>query len=819
MRIASNLGHDLRGAVRRLVRTPVLSALAIVTIALGVGANTSLFSVLNAVALRPLPVVEPERLVAISRQDPKGQSRWMPLATATALAGAQHSLDAWCGYAGNALFTADVHGSFEKSVMEFMTGQCYVMLGARPAVGRLLSPADVPSTGEPAPVAVIGFGFWQRAFNGDPKVVGQSIRVEGVPLTIVGVTERGFSGLLASSTPDITLPATTLPRFLKTPTTQVSHLVGRLRPGVTLVQARDELVRLWPAVREATAPQASAAARSAFLSQRLLVEAAGHGFFNDRDTFASLLYRLIAFSGALLVLACANLAGFLLARSASRSHEFAVRRALGATTGHLVRDCLVEGLVLSIGGAVVALPATWATSAWLGRMLLARDRPPSISFAPDFRVLTAAAAATVLTGLAIGLFSARAAARSRALLAGAHPRSTANLRVGGALVVPQVALAVVLLFGSGLVTRSLFNLGAADTGFRPEHLALAPLFAQPAAPSEIPSPDTYYPSLLQDLSALPGVESAALARLFPRLDDETTLLQPAGARPDGPQVQVARDVVSPGLFATAGIRVTKGRDFTWHDGPTAAPVAVINATLARRLFPNGDAVGSKIALGADERRRELEVVGVVADVTLGNVRRAHVPTVFRPVLQETSFARYASVIVRTRAGSAPGDLAAGIAKTVRARGLDYVDSVRGAGDQLSLGLSRDRLSAELSAAFALLATLVSFLGLQGLLACIVAMRTREFGIRLAVGASRRRVLLSVLGRGLALTAAGLLIGLPCALAAGRMAESLLFGLSSSDAPTLVGSSAAILAVGALAGLAPAWRASRGDPAEILREGQ
>lgn len=816
--------QDVRYALRHLRRAPGFSLVAILTLALGVGANTALFSLLNAVVLRPLPIKEPQRFVVVSRVNQRGQSRNIPLVTVAELARDHRSLETLAGYSCCGMFTTDANGVLSASPVEFVDQQYYPMLGVRPFLGRLISTEDAPQATDSVPVVVLGYGFWQRQFGGHPRAVGQTLRVAGVALTIIGVTPPGFSGLQVDVAPDITVPITLYPRLASTAPDpkrplQGNYAIGKLRQNATLDHVRAELGALWPSIREASVPPGySPSEQDEFRSSHVRVESIATGFSSLRDRYSKSLTMLVGLTGLLLMVACVNLSGLLLARAAARDHELAVRMALGASRGRLAQGLLVESLLLSVGGTAVALPLAWWTSKALGRMMYTGVLSLTVPLTPDWRVLSLAAAAAIGTGVVIGAMPAWAAGRRdpRVGLQQARPIAHTTDRWAKALLVAQVAISLVLLLCAGLLTRSLANLRALDAGFHAKGMVLARLSQQPDGYRNLDEA-TYYPELVERLSTLPGVRSVSLSRLFAQVVNETALLQPvalAEVVSGSVDVGALMDAVSPRFFETVGIPLLDGRDFTWRDDSRSPAVVIVNSSLARSLFPSRNAIGQRIRVGTDPKLRALEIVGVVGDASFGSLRASHVPVVFRSWLQSGAYARYPIVEVRT--GVAPKSLGDEVRRAAASLGREYVLNLRTPEDQLSASLARERVTAALSSFFAGLAILLAAIGLYGFLAYDVARRTREIGVCMALGASRPMVLRMVVWQGLVLTSLGIAIGVPCALAVGRLTGALLFDLAPSDPVTLTGAAGFLTIVGTVAALVPAVRASSVDPMVAVR---
>jgi predicted permease len=792
------------------------------TLALGVGANTALFSLLNAIAVRPLALPNPQRLVGISRIDQRSQLRWTPLTVLNELTGRQRTLTDVCGYIGGTMITTDIEGVLVPALAEYVTGPYYDILGISPLKGRLISPADAPPGEEPASVVVLGYRFWQRQFGGDPAVIERHIRIGGVVLTVIGITPADFSGLQVDIVPDVTLPAGLLDRIAGNASNpkhpiQVNYVIGRLRDRVTFEQAQAELNVLWPVAQtSAMPPGLTPREQEEFLSTKPQVQSVGTGFSVLRTRYGTTLPVLVALSALLLALTCMNVGALLLARAVGREQELAVRLALGASRARLAQQIVVETLLFSLMGSVIAWPVAGWASQILGMMLwTGGGMPVTLQLTPDTRVMWVTTAIAISAALLSGAVPAWSVVRGRRWI---HMQQACIVamtgRRGKLLVTTQVALSFSLLFVAGLLSRTLTNLRSTDAGFKSQSVFLARLMSQPNR-SATPETAAYYQELVRRLAELPAVHSISTSLLFPFTFDETGFLETVEASETVQQakpVRAAMEVVSPRFFETVGIRQLEGRDFIWHDDKDQPAVAVINETVARALFPLGSAVGHRIRLGADPSRRALKIVGVVHDTSIGNLRAVHVPLVFRPVLQEPRLMRF----IEIRSTADASTLAESVRRVVASLGHHYVLNSRMLEDQIDTSLQRERLTAALATFFAGVAMLLAFIGLYSLLAYAVGRRTREIGVRIALGAPRSVVLRMIASEGVVLTVLGIACGLPCAFIAGHLVRTMLFGLEALDPMTLVGAATLLVVVGSGAGLLPARRASSVQPTVALR---
>jgi predicted permease len=812
---------DIRYTVRTLRRAPGFTLVVVATLALAVGINTTLFSLFNAIVLRPLPVQEPQRLVVLSATDARGaQSRFIYQATFEALRSAQRSFDLLSLYSGGGVLLAEARGASVDGGVESVMPEYFEMLGIRPSIGRLITREEAAGR-DGAPVVVISHRFWQRQFGGDPQAVGAAIKIENTLLTVVGVTPPEFHGLQAAGGADFFVTVPTLRPITgdSTRPLRARNVIARLRPGVTLEQARAELEAGWPAIRAAPVPGLPPRDQDEMRSQRATLESIASGFSTLRQRYADPLTVLVGLTTMLLAIGCANLSGLLLARAVARGQDVAVRRALGASRGRLIQHLLVESLLLSAAGTLVAVPLAWWASRLLSEMFVAGSTVPlARPMTPDLRVLSVAAIVAVGTGLLVGVLPAWLATHGRAdaVLQPSRAIVSSVGRTGRALLVTQVALSLVLLVGAGLFAKSLLRVRANERGFPSRNLVWARLWLKPDARNATLD-RVYFAELHRQLSQIPGAESVAFSTAFPSFFNFSVALDafaPADAADASREATGMTEVVSPGFFQTVGIARQHGRDFTWDDDARAAPIAIVSASLAQKLFPNGGAVGERVRLARDPAGRAFQIVGVVNDAPIGNIRDPHVGVLFRPMLQELARARVPIGHVRT--SREVNAVRAAYAGVVASLGRHFLRSVSTLDEQVDQSLLQERLVAWFSSFFAALAVLLACVGVYGLVAYAVARRTREIGVRMALGATRGSVLQMVVREALAVVLVGIGIGVPCALASGRFVRSQLYGLSPNDPATLAVAASVFIVVAIAAGLLPAYRASTIDPMVALR---
>jgi putative ABC transport system permease protein len=814
---------DVRYAARLLRRTPSFAAIAILSLALGIGANTAVFSLLNAVVLRDLPVRHPEQLVDLTPIRPDGRDGKLSFPVFEELVRRQQVFSSLIGYWGDGIFNLEANGAVVRGDVWAVTGNFYSELGVTPFAGRVLTEQDVSlPTRSPARVAVLGYGVWQREFGGSLSIIGQPVRVEGASFTVIGIAPKGFTALGLTSEPDVTLPLTAVPLITTSPgrftdlKSQWVDVVGRLGSGRGLPDARAQLASLWPTIRSAMVPPDYVGKeRDDFLATRLSVASGSRGkewFLRSR--FTSPLFIMLGVGALILLIACVNLASLTLSRAAARSHEMALRGALGASRWRLARQMITEGLLLSGIGAVAGLLlASWRSRALAA--LMTRDYAvlSVLDVSPDARVLAFTAVVAVLTGVLFSLFPAWRASRHDPASGLRQRARTVAIggRAGKILIVAQVALSLVLLMDAGLLVRTLHQLRAIDYGFRRDNIIVAALFPRAGGFKNVDM-GRYEEDLAQRVAATPGVLDVAFMNgRTMGFESNQTVSPPSFDRRS--EVVSGFVSVSPHLFRTLGVDVLAGRDFSWHDD-SQGRVAIVSRSLATRLFAGGEALGRHIRVGNEPRRQDLEVVGIVGDVRLWNPRNPDASGVFVPMLQEGDSATGGDLIVRMAPGASMS--ASSLGHTVQSLGHESVSKYRTAQEVLDRAILQERVTAMLAAFFGALALLLAAVGLYGLMAYSVVQRTREIGIRVALGAQRTEVVTMVMGDTMRLVIVGVALGTPMALSSSRLVGSLLFGLAPGDPVTLAVIAGMLLAIGLVAGYLPGRRASRVDPIEALR---
>jgi predicted permease len=804
------IGRDVAYAGRVIARQPGFAAIVVVTLALGVGANTAIFSLIDALMLRWLPVSEPRELVQIGFGSQAEAEYSLSYAMVQALAEEREIFRGVAGFSGNT-FKVGPAGAVTRVRGALVTGGYYETLGVRPAIGRLLTDAD-DRPGAPL-VAVIGHEFWTREYGRRPAAVGQTLLMNGMPVTIVGVSARGFGGANVGAVADITMPVASLAWIepdaapLLGPGNFWLRALARPARGMPAAQMESRLAAVWPGVAErVVAPHWPPSRQRDVITSRPVVIAGGTGWTYLREIYTRPLFILMGLVGLVLLTACANVASLMLARVFARHREIAVRLALGAGRRRVVRQLAIESAVLALGGAGLGLLLAWYTGAWLVDLMATGPGPLVFDLRPNARVLGFTFAVAIGTVLVFGMLPAlhgTAAGAFPLLKEGARATSSRS-RLLSSLVVIQVALSLVLLAGALLFGRTLENLHRLDPGFE----AAGVLFAEfESRGHHVP------PALIDELRHIPQVRAASVATHTPLSGSWWSEPAVPAGQPI-PERDTALFVgAGPDYFTVMGIGLTAGRGFDEREDDRGRTVAVVNEMYARRHFESRNPIGQRLAAIVSGQRRDLEIVGVARDVSSVELRAAPPATVYVPYAQLTG--NFPSIVL-VRAVGSPGPAGAAIRQALqRARPHDVID-VRRLDAQVASTLMRERLLATLAGGFGALATFLAAVGVYGLVGYGVTQRTQEIGIRMAVGAGRSQVVALVLRGAAALLLGGVVIGLPATWAASRWVESMLFGLSPGD-PESVGGAVALLTAVALAAAAlPAWRAARVDPLTALR---
>jgi predicted permease len=838
------LRQDLRFALRGLAKAPGFTAVTVLSLALGIGANTAIFTLLDQALLRRLPVKDPEQLALLTMVGRHyGNNRGSNAISYPLYEDLSRENQVFNGMFCRFPTTASLSfgGQTELVNAELVSGTYFPVLGVGAALGRTFT-AEEDKTPGGHPIVVLSYDYWRSRFAGDPAALGKTVVVNGRDMTVLGVAAPGFSGVELEFVPQIFVPMmmkaqmTPLWDALKDRRTRFVNAFGRLKPGVTRVQAKASLQPFFKSildmeVKEAAFSHASAEARGAFLKNVLDVLPGGQGRSDFRKQLETPLLLLITLTGGVLLIACANVANLLIARAAARGKEIALRLALGATPGRIVRLLLVESLALAAAGALCGVALAYATDRLVFGLMPPEVASLKLTPAPDLRTLLFTGAVASLTALVFGLAPAIQGARPDLAptlkdQAGSIAGGPRQARFRKVLVAVQVALSLILLVGAGLFVRSLRNLRELGPGFQSQQL-----LAFDIDPSlngyEGERSKAFYKRLTDDLRALPGVSASGLASVAILQGNEwdSSVTVEGHAAGPGEDVNPFMNAISPGYFAALGVPVVAGRDFTLQDteqvnhmrreGDRVPRVVIVNEKFAHRFFGDANPLGRRVGFGNDPgTQTDMEIVGVVRDIKYTSLRDEIPIQMFVPYLARDS-AGEMTVYVR---GNMPAEQLVSMARD-RVRRIDPnlpLYDVRTIEDRVSDSLLIERLTAGLAAGFGILAALLACVGLYGVMAYNVARRTREIGLRMALGAFGGDVVWLVLREALFVLALGLAVGLPIALGLARYAQSQLFGVHFADPLTLGLAVASLSLAAALAGFIPARRASRVDPLFALR---
>jgi predicted permease len=834
-----NLFKDLRYGFRGLLKRKAFAAIAVLTLALGIGANTAIFTLVNAVLLKTLPVSNPQELVLFSDMTGEGTSnedtprtgKWDRFSYASYKYIRDHN-DSFQDIAAlrsgvsrlSVRQTDSQANSAARLSGHLVSGNYFSLLGVHAALGRVLTPEDDRVGAEPA--AVISHRYWETELNSDPSVVGKRFIINGTTFTVVGLMPREFFGERIRRPPDFWLPLSLHPQvelresFLEDNQVYFLMLLGRLKPGVTIEQAQTSVnLNLRQYLTELAGSQLSEDRQRAIQNTYAqLVEGSG-GISGLRVLYSKPLHMLMAIVGMVLLIACANVGSLLLSRAASRRAEISLRMALGATRWRIVRQLLTESMLLAlIGGVCGVLLAQWGVTILVN--LVARDAP--LNTQPDAAILAFTAGVSLVAGLLFGLIPAIQASKTDLASAMKEKSRTARgfwrLSLSAALVVMQVGLSMVLLTGAGLFVRSLAKLQNDEVGFDRNNMLLVGIDPRLAGykPAELAG---LYQQILTRVGTVPNVQAVSLATYAPFSGHQrsSSIVIP-GFTPDPGQEPLVEDIlIAPKFAETMGVPLLRGREIEIRDTSSGPRVAVVNQTFVDRYFKNQNPIGRTFTFDDDtDNGAQLEIVGVIGDIKSQDTREPVIPAVFRPILQiQTQAAYTVNIQVRTT-----GDPTA-VAGPVRQM-INQVDNrlpvfdVKTMQEQISGRLNQDRLIARLVSFFGALALILACIGLYGVMAHGVARRTNEIGIRMALGAKGGNIAWMVLRETLVLVAAGLALGIPAALAAAQLIATQLFGLSATDPLTLISAAVVLTVVALLAGYIPARRASRVDPLTALR---
>jgi len=832
------VGHfltDIRYALRTFRKSPVFVAVAVLSLALGIGANTAIFTLVDQVLLRLLPVKDPRQLVLLwDRGQHYGSNNGPNKISYPMYQDFRDKNQVFSGMfcRDDIAFSLNFEGKTERISGELVSGSYFPVLGVGAALGRVFNENDDRTPGG-VPYAVLSYRFWISRFAGDRGIIGKKVTLNGFPFTVVGVSQPGFDGTDPTRSPQIRVPVVMKLQVdqlgfydLKNRRNRWVNAYGRMKPGVTVEQAKASLQPLMHQmlemeVQDKEFAHAAPETKQTFLRMWIDLIPASKGKSYLREQFSNSLLVLMGIVGLVLLIACANVANLLIARATARQKEIAVRLALGASRGQIISQLLIESLLLSIGGGLAGLLlAVWIDET-LVSFLPSVTNTLTISAAPDWRVLGFTVGISFVTGIIFGLVPALQATRPDLAPTlkdevGAIT-STSSIGLRKTLVVAQVTLSLLLLIGAGLFLRSLSNLKNLDPGFKTKNLLTFSIDAPLNGYKPERSRDIYR-QIYDSLNALPGVEAASLA-IMPVMEgnewDSSVTIDSYQAKPTeglGPHM----NFVSPGYFKSMGAPIVQGRDFRPSDQGAKAPkVCMINESFAKKYFPEGRAVGHRIGMGSDPgTKTDIEVVGVFGDMKYEGMRDEVPIEMVRPY-EQLEFTLGMSAYIRTARDPEQTFSAARRAVQQIDPTMPVVD-MKTLEKQVDNSLVTERLVASLSSAFGLLATLLASIGLYGVMAYTVARRTREIGIRMALGAATGNVVWLVMKEVLVLVGVGIVLGLAASWGLTRLVQKQLYGIQPNDLTTIVLATIGIACVALAAGYVPARRATRVDPIRALR---
>ena len=828
VRLIEEFWRDVRYGIRSLGKSRSFTTIAVLTLALGIGANTAIFQLLDAVRLRTLPVRAPQELAEVRMADMKGARGGFGRSPSVSNPVWEQIRDRQQGFSSISAWGTDTvnlapGGEVRPARMLYASGDFFNTLGVQPALGRLFTTTD-DTRGCGAPGVVISHAFWQSEYGGDVNIVGRKLTLGDHPIEIIGVAPASFFGMEVGKSFDLAMPVCAITlvrgndRFLSGIMWWLT-VTGRLKPGWSLEQANAHTQAISPDLFKAALPaNYPPASVKDYLDSKLFAVPAGSGVSQLREKYEQALWLLLTIAGLVLLIACANLANLLLARAAAREREIAVRRALGASSGRLVRQLVVESLLLAAAGAALGAGLAQVLSRFLVAFLSTANDPVFLNLTPDWRVLGFASGLAVLTCLLFGLAPAIRVTRIEpgAVMKTVGRGMTASrerFSLRRALVVVQVALSLVLVAGALLFSRSLSKLLTVDTGFQQEGVLISTVnFQRMNLPLErIPA---LTDDLLSRIRATPGVESAAITHIIP--------LQGWGggsAWMDGGDAAQAKDTslsrVGPEYFKTLQVPLLAGRDFNAHDTIGTPNVAIVNEAFAREFVNGGSPVGRRlwIEAGPGSPDTPFDIVGLVRNTKYGDLREEFLPIVYYAAAQDDG-GFGVQVFIRSRVPQA--ETVAAVKRLLNEMNPAITVRFEGFQPMIEATVLRERLMATLSGFFGVLALLLACIGLYGILSYGVASRTNEIGIRMALGARANNVRWLILREALLLIIAGVAVGLPLIFASTRLASALLFGLTPTDPVSLLFAALLMLMVAMVAGYLPSRRATRVDPIIALR---
>jgi predicted permease len=828
--------HNLRLAFRTLFRSPIVSSVAILSLAFGIGANTAIFALFEQILLRNLPVANPTELVNITANGPRSGSN------STNNAGGNNSIFSYpmfrdlekvqtvfTGIAAHRSFGANLayRGNTTSAEAVFVSGSYFPVLGLQPAFGRLLTPADDETPGAHR-LAVLSHAYWTERFDQNPKLLNEALLVNGVPLTIIGVAPRDFRSATLGSSPSVFVPISlreTLTPGWKGLTERRNYWIymfGRLKPGLSMEQAQATINGPFRAiVKDVELPLQKGASdrfRERFLSQTMKLEPGAQGQSNMMQEARTPLILLLIITGLVLLIACANIANLLLARSANRAKEFAIRLSLGASRGQVIAQLMAEALLLAVLAGAAALLVAYGTSQFIlsvmppdaSTVLISPLRPTIIAF--TFGV-------SLVAGFLFGLFPAMHSTRHELATAmkdqgGSVSSSRSATRFRNALVTAQIALSLLLLVSAGLFLKSLVKIMQVDLGLKTANtitFGLSPELNQytPARSRAL------FERIEESIAALPGVTAVTTSTVSLLAGNNWGSNVSVDGFESGPDTDshAMFSRIGPGFFRSFGIALASGREFSATDSADAPKVAIVNEAFVRKFSPSSSALGKRMQMGAGGKN-DIEIVGIAKDAKYSQVKDATPPLFYLPYRQDPTIGANTFYVKTTLP---PEQAVPALRQAIAALDPNLpIEQLKTLDAQVNENIVLDRLVSTLAAAFAVLATVLAAVGLYGVLSFTVARRTREIGIRLAIGASAPAIRNMVLREVGIMVAIGAGLGLPAALLLGRYAESLLYEMTSGDPTVLVGSIVLVAAVSLASGYLPARRAMSTDPMQALR---
>ena len=836
------LMQDIRFGFRQLRKSPGFTSIALLSLALGIGANTAIFSLLNAILLRPLPVQKPSELVLFGDGRAQGLTLSIPdhaqwrLFSYSFLHDLRRQSTSYAGIAAvnstQFVSKASIAGSaYQTTHVDLVSGSYFSVLGVPAFLGRTVVESDDGAPGA-SPVAVASYTWFQHHFNGDPSALGKTIRIQSHDYTLVGVARPGFTGVTVGQSTDLWIPLSMEEAMnpsqngLENKFFQSLDLIARLKPGVTQVQANAEANLLFKQIiRGYLGPNPSQKHLDDITHSNIELTPGKCGISPMRFDFSLPLKILMTIVALVLLIACANIANMLLARGVARTREIAVRMALGASRGRIVSQLLIEPILLSAAGAVAGIALAWKASEVLFRMATPGLNPVPLDLTPDLTVLAFTLGLTVLTALLFGCLPALRATGFEFTPALKDGRGSSSVSARGtlarSLIVGQIALSVLLLVVAGLFVRSLIHLTSIDTGFDKHNVLI---FYLDSSTANLPhgTPDEIRSVHLQEqiesrVQAIPGVQSDSFSFFTFNTGawNDLVLFQGVPRTPANAD-EVYFNITGNGYFSTMGIPLVEGRTFNAQDTQNSAGVAVINESMARRFFPNGSAIGHRFGIGeTPDHPGEKVVIGVVKDAKYTGLSEGTLMAAYFPCTQNVGF--FGNFAVRYAPGANQREIVARVRSSIADVNPNIlVDGVSSLNEQVDQSIAEQSLIARLTSFFGIIAVFLACIGIYGLLSYSVARRTSELGIRLALGAQSRTLLWLVLRESLLLLVIGLALGVPIALSSTRILKSLLFELSPLDPVAITASIAAVAVMTIAAAWLPARRATKINPIQALR---